>query len=76
LAAAGFTGITRFPVDLRRDVPDAATLWRWLHTHGTKAFLDDLPPERRAEFYGHLVNEVGNKGTVLRRNAVVYTGWS
>jgi SAM-dependent methyltransferase len=76
LAAAGFTDISRFPVDLRLDVPDAATLWRWLNTHGTKAFLDDLPPERRTQFHDALVRGVGPSGTALRRGAVVHTGRS
>lgn len=76
LATAGFVGITRFPVELRLDVPDAATLWRWLYTHGTKAFLDDLPAERRTEFHDQLASGVGAGGTVLRRNVVVHIGWS
>lgn len=74
LTVAGFADITTTQVELLLNVPDVQTLWRWLHTHGTKAFLDDLPRARRSEFYEQLVNAVGPDGTILRRAADVHVG--
>jgi ubiquinone/menaquinone biosynthesis C-methylase UbiE len=74
LAATGFTDITSTTVEMRMPVPDAEALWRWLHTHGTKAFLDDLPTDRRMEFHDELVRRVEAKGLTLRRISNVHIG--
>jgi ubiquinone/menaquinone biosynthesis C-methylase UbiE len=74
LAAAGFADITSTTVEACLPVPDAQTVWQWLHTHGTKAFLDDLPTQRRREFHDELVRRVDTTDFTLRRNTVVHIG--
>jgi hypothetical protein len=74
LATAGFTDITCTPVEMRLLAPDAETLWQWLHTHGSRAFLDDLPTSRRMEFHDELVRRVGATGFTLRRISNVHIG--
>ncbi|GAA1960896.1 class I SAM-dependent methyltransferase [Kitasatospora viridis] len=50
LAGAGFTGIGEHAVEQRLPVPDADTFWNWALSHGSRAFIDALPPRPRAEF--------------------------
>lgn len=54
LAAAGFTGIEETDVEQRLPVPDADTFWNWALSHGSRAFIDALPPQQRARFEARL----------------------
>jgi O-methyltransferase/aklanonic acid methyltransferase len=74
LAAAGFADITSAAIDVSLAVPDAETVWRWLHTHGAKAFLDDLPASHRAGFHDELPHRVAAAGFALRRTLAVHVG--
>jgi O-methyltransferase/aklanonic acid methyltransferase len=76
LIDGGFSGLTTTPIELRLHVADGQTVWRWLNTHGTKAFVDDLPEERRREFHDELVKRVGPDGVEIRRTAWLHTGRS
>ncbi|MCP2328350.1 ubiquinone/menaquinone biosynthesis C-methylase UbiE [Hamadaea flava] len=67
-------------VDLREDfaevaIPfdDAEALWRWSLTHGYRAFIDDLPDARRAEFHDRML-ALQAKDFVLRRVNPVWSG--
>ncbi|MEV0718428.1 methyltransferase domain-containing protein [Asanoa sp. NPDC050611] len=73
LAEAGF-------VDLREDhaavavtVADNGTLWRWILTHGYRAFVEDLPADRRAEFRQRVL-ALPTDDRVLRRVTPVWSG--
>ncbi len=50
LAAAGFTGIRERRAAVMVPVPDNPTLWRWVMSHGYRAFVDSLPTQRQQEF--------------------------
>lgn len=77
LADAGFADMTQTHLQVEFTVPDAETLWRWLHSHGTRAFLDDLPPARRADFHRRLIEALDTQGEfILARTALVYTGYA
>jgi len=72
LAGAGFVDVEVSHLEVRLPVPDGETLWRFFNTHGTKKFLDDLPPSRREDFRRRLVKGF-EPGYVLHRTAWVYT---
>jgi ubiquinone/menaquinone biosynthesis C-methylase UbiE len=70
LAEAGFDPLRE--TDLRLDLPlaDAETLWRWFQTHGSRKYLDDLPPDRRDEFRRRLLDDLGGRRPLMLRRYV------
>ncbi|MEV6923856.1 class I SAM-dependent methyltransferase [Dactylosporangium sp. NPDC051485] len=67
-------------VDLREDFaevaiafPDTETLWCWSMTHGYRAFIEDLPDGRRAEFHDRVL-ALRAKDLILRRVSAVWSG--
>jgi ubiquinone/menaquinone biosynthesis C-methylase UbiE len=50
LRQAGFHDLTYIGVEQRLPVPDADTFWAWALSHGSRAFINALPAQKRAEF--------------------------
>ena len=50
LQDAGFHDLDYIAVEQRLPVQDADTFWRWALSHGSRAFIDALPAQQRAEF--------------------------
>jgi ubiquinone/menaquinone biosynthesis C-methylase UbiE len=50
LTTAGFRELGEIDVDQRLPVPDADTFWNWALSHGSRAFIDALPPQQRTAF--------------------------
>lgn len=50
LRDAGFRDLDFVAVEQRLPVRDADTFWRWTLSHGSRAFVDALPAQQRAEF--------------------------
>lgn len=49
-------------------IVDNTTLWRWIMSHGYRAFVEDLPAGRRREFRDRVMAlRVGDR--MLRRTA-------
>lgn len=75
LAAAGFTDVIETDLRVELPLPDAESFWRWLLSHGTRKFLEDLEPGHREEFRRRLVADLEARGSVvLRRYAWLCTG--
>jgi len=76
LGDAGFTDIGVSPLTVDLPMPGGGEmLWQWHLSHGTAAFIDDLPPDRRAEFRRRLIAETDAGGTRnLRLTASLWTG--
>lgn len=76
LRDAGFTDIAASLVTIDLPMPGGGEmLWQWHLTHGTAAFIGNLPPDRRAEFRRRLVAETDASGTRnLRLTASLWTG--
>ena len=70
LRAAGFTGITEDHIDVELPVSDPDQVWRWLQTHGSLKFFDDLPPARRAEFRTRLIADLKSREPLVLRRYV------
>ena len=67
-------------VDLREDhaavaitFPDKAVLWRWAMSHGYRAFIEDLPDDRRREFHKRVM-ELPYDDRILRRETAIWSG--
>jgi SAM-dependent methyltransferase len=73
LAAAGFTHIQEVEAAVTVAVPDTSTLWRWLMSHGYRAFVEALPGDRRDQFQGR-VRDLPVHDGALRRIATVWSG--
>jgi ubiquinone/menaquinone biosynthesis C-methylase UbiE len=75
LDGAGFTGIAAQPAEVNLPMPGGGeTHWQWHLTHGTIAFIDSLPAERREEFRQRLIAAVDAAGTgTLHATATLWT---
>lgn len=73
LEQAGFTDLTEKYAEVAIPFPDTETLWQWSLTHGYRAFIEDLPDDRRAEFRDRLL-ALEAKDLVLRRVSGVWSG--
>jgi SAM-dependent methyltransferase len=75
LSDAGFTGIAAQPTEVNVPLPGGGTmLWQWHLSHGTIAFIESLPPERREEFRQRLIADADTAGTgTLRATATLWT---
>jgi hypothetical protein len=71
LTDAGFTGIRERHYTFEVAVPDGDTSWRFTLTCGTKKFIDDLPPQRRAQFRKRIR---ALTGFTMTRTVWVYSG--
>lgn len=75
MTAAGFRDIERTAIQIELAVPGPDTFWRWLLSHGSRQFLDELSDARRAEFRSRLSADLLSRdGLVLRRHAWLYRG--
>ena len=50
LMQAGFRDLAYIGVEQRLPVPDADTFWAWALSHGSRAVINALPAQKRAEF--------------------------
>jgi O-methyltransferase/aklanonic acid methyltransferase len=74
LESAGFTEIEVRGIVVDLPVPDGETYWQWGLSHGSLAFYEGLPGDRREELRRRLVAEVDAlPGLRLRRDATVWT---
>lgn len=73
LAAAGFVDIRQERVSVAVPVPDNATLWRWAMSHGYRAFIEDLPEQRRRQFQDRML-ALPDGDRTLRRESGLWSG--
>ncbi|GIF77413.1 class I SAM-dependent methyltransferase [Asanoa siamensis] len=73
LDAAGFVEIREARAEATVTFPDNATLWRWIMTHGYRAFVEDLPDNHRAEFHDRVLALPLDDG-VLHRVTGIWSG--
>jgi SAM-dependent methyltransferase len=73
LGEAGFVDIREDQASVEVEFEDNAMLWRWAMSHGYRAFIEDLPEDRRREFH-HRVLEFPSGDRVLRRTTGVWSG--
>ena len=77
LRSAGFTDVRERSLTVEIPLADGETLWRWLQTHGTRKFLDDLSDEHRQELHRRLVADVDARATkALHRYAWLFTAYA
>lgn len=69
----GFTDFEARHAEMSVPVPDGETLWRWAISHGYRAFIEDLPTERREEMRERMIALPG-PGAVLQRASTVLIG--
>ncbi|HZX03532.1 class I SAM-dependent methyltransferase [Kribbella sp.] len=50
LTDTGFHALDQTDVTQHLPVPDPDTFWNWALSHGSRAFIDALPPQQRTEF--------------------------
>jgi hypothetical protein len=75
LSTAGFTDAAAQPIEVNLPMPGGGDmLWQWHLSHGTVAFIDGLPPDRREEFRRHLIASADADGT--RTLHVIATLWT
>ena len=74
LTRAGFIDVTHTSTEVCLEVPDAQTYWDWTLTHGSRAFVDDLPSDRRAEFHDRMLTQLSSQKVItLQRAAALWT---
>lgn len=75
LERTGFVGTAAQPVTIDLAMPGGGEmLWRWHLSHGTVAFINGLPPDRREEFRQRLIAQADAAGTTsLRATASLWT---
>lgn len=74
LASAGYIDVTCTSIEVCLEVPDAQTYWDWTLTHGSRAFADDLPADRRREFHDRMLAELSSQKVItLQRAAALWT---
>jgi SAM-dependent methyltransferase len=72
LTAAGFVDLREDRAEVAVRFTDNAVLWRWAMSHGYRAFIDDLPADRREEFHKR-VRRLPADDRVLRRTTGVWS---
>ena len=70
---ADFADVHEVFVDSSVHIPDNDVLWRWVMSHGYRAFIEDLPPDRRAEFRSRVLDLPLGDG-MLRRSSGLWIG--
>lgn len=58
LEQAGFRDLAYTGVEQRLPIPDADTFWAWALSHGSRAFINALPAQKRDEFEGRVRAEL------------------
>jgi trans-aconitate methyltransferase len=69
LTRAGFVDVTTTSIEVCLEVPDAQTYWEWTLTHGSRAFVDDLPADRRAEFHDQMLAQLRSQELITLQRA-------
>ncbi|WP_427895775.1 class I SAM-dependent methyltransferase [Kribbella sp. GL6] len=54
LSTTAFTHLARTTITQHIPIPDPDTFWNWSLSHGSRAFIDALPPEQRTSFESRL----------------------
>lgn len=74
LTQTGFIDVRQANVEVCLEVPDGQTYWDWTLTHGSRAFVDDLPANRRTEFHDRMVAQLSSQNVItLQRTAALWT---
>jgi len=74
LTGAGFVDVTSTDIEVCLEVPDGQTYWDWTLTHGSRAFADDLPADRRAQFHDRMLAVLNSQRVItLQRTGIVWT---
>lgn len=73
LEAAGFVDLRQDHVHITLRVPDGDTLWSWAMSHGYRAFIDDLPADRREEFHARTLTLPADDH-IMRRATEIWSG--
>lgn len=73
LAGAGFAALREEFASVAVPFGDNEMLWRWALSHGYRAFIDDLPEGRRAEFRERVL-ALPADDRVLRRTTGLWSG--
>jgi len=73
LADAGFIDLQEDHAVVAIPFPDNEMLWRWAMTHGYRAFVEDLPDDRRREFHQRVL-EIPQDDRILRRETGIWSG--
>lgn len=73
MGEAGFVDLEERHTEVVVPVPDADALWDWCLSHGYRAFIDDLPDDRREEFRLRM-RALARTGGVLQRAHAVLIG--
>lgn len=73
LDEAGFVDLREDPVGVSISFADPSMLWRWVLTHGYRAFVDDLPEPRRREFQQRVLKLPGDD-RLLQRQTSLWSG--
>jgi SAM-dependent methyltransferase len=76
LSGAGFIDVAARPLEVVLPIPGGGEmLWQWYLSHGTVAFIEDLPPERREQFRQRLIADADQTGVkTLRLSATLWSG--
>ena len=75
LTTTGFVDIEISTIRVDLPIPDGEVYWRWGLTHGSLAYFEDLPADRREEFRQRLIAATDALGLRrLRRTASVWAG--
>ena len=74
LSGAGFVDVTSTDIEVCLEVPDGRTYWDWPLTHGSPAFADNLPADRRVQFHDRLPAVLSSQRIItVQRTAIVWT---
>ena len=73
LEDAGFVDLREKHATVAIPFEDNATLWRWAMSHGYRAFVEDLPDDRRREFHQRVM-ELPLDDRILRRETGIWFG--
>jgi SAM-dependent methyltransferase len=73
LAGAGFTEVREEFASVAIPFPDNEMLWRWVMSHGYRAFVEDLPAKRCEEFRERVL-DLPSDDRILRRTTGVWSG--
>jgi ubiquinone/menaquinone biosynthesis C-methylase UbiE len=73
LTNAGFVDLREDRAEVAIPFADNDTLWRWAMSHGYRAFVEDLPEQRHAEFHERVL-ALPDDDRVLRRASGVWSG--
>ncbi len=73
LEEAGFVDLETRHVEIAVAVPDGDVLWAWALSHGYRAFIEDLPEDRREEMRLRM-RAVPGPGAVMQRAGPLLIG--